>query len=170
MSPEEIRLFFTNFPLVCVFQHNANSIAIFRHNIYVHQYNFLPFCRSLCVSLTVSHISLNQSAASITLYKPRNSFSHFILATILEKCLTKTFESTTTFIKATQIKRDESDCQSLTKVLYYQTTPLNLILQLQNAENNSCKLQYYSFSLTNVHDILLCDCALYFLNCSFFSF
>jgi len=31
-----------------------------------------------------------------------------------------TFESTTAFIKATQIKRDESDSQSLTKVLYHQ--------------------------------------------------
>jgi len=31
MSPEGIRLFFTNFPLISVSQHNANSIAIFRH-------------------------------------------------------------------------------------------------------------------------------------------
>jgi len=30
------------------------------------------------------------------------------------------FESSTTFIKATQIKRDESDSQNLTKVLYHQ--------------------------------------------------
>jgi len=34
--------------------------------------------------------------------------------------LDETFESTTDFIKATQIKRDESDSQSLTKVLYHQ--------------------------------------------------
>jgi len=34
----------------------------------------------------VSHIALNQSAASMTLYKSRYSFPHFILATILEKC------------------------------------------------------------------------------------
>jgi len=32
------------------------------------------------------HIALNQSAASMTQYKPRHSFSHFILATILKKC------------------------------------------------------------------------------------
>jgi len=30
------------------------------------------------------------------------------------------FESLTAFIKITQIKRDESDSQSLTKVLYHQ--------------------------------------------------
>jgi len=38
----------------------------------------------------------------------------------------KTFESSTAFIKATQ-KRDESDFQSLTKVLYYQTKIFSLI-------------------------------------------
>jgi len=43
MSPEGIPLFFTNFPLGSVSQHNANSIAIFRHNIYFHQYNFPAF-------------------------------------------------------------------------------------------------------------------------------
>jgi len=32
----------------------------------------------------------------------------------------KTFESSTAFFKATQVKRDESDLQSLTKVLYHQ--------------------------------------------------
>jgi len=36
--------------------------------------------------LYVFHIALNQSAALMTRYKPRHSFSHFILATILEKC------------------------------------------------------------------------------------
>jgi len=40
MSPERIRLIFTNFPLVSVSQHNANSIAISRHNINFYQYNF----------------------------------------------------------------------------------------------------------------------------------
>jgi len=35
---------------------------------------------------------------------------------ILEKCLTKTFKSSTAFIKAAEIKRDESDSQSLTKI------------------------------------------------------
>jgi len=49
-----------------------------------------------------------------------------ILATILEKCKTKTFESSTAFIKATQIKRDESDSQSRTKVLYHQR-PLQIL-------------------------------------------
>jgi len=43
MSPEGIHLFFTNFPLVSVSQHNANSIAILRHNIYFHQYNSPAF-------------------------------------------------------------------------------------------------------------------------------
>jgi len=52
----------------------------------------------------------------IIIFKPRHSFSHFILATILEKCLTKTFESTTAFIKATQVERDKSDSQSLTNL------------------------------------------------------
>jgi len=37
MSPEEIRLLFTNFPLVGISQHYANSITVFRHNIYFHQ-------------------------------------------------------------------------------------------------------------------------------------
>jgi len=46
--------------------------------------------------------------------KQRHSFSHFILATILEKYQTKT--STPAFIKATQIKRDDSDSQRLTKI------------------------------------------------------
>jgi len=41
MSPEGIRLFFTIFPLVSVFQHNANCIAVFRHNF--HQYNSPAF-------------------------------------------------------------------------------------------------------------------------------
>jgi len=50
-------------------------------------YTFLlPFYRFLCVSLTFRHFALNQSDASMILYKPRHSFSHFILATILEKC------------------------------------------------------------------------------------
>jgi len=79
MSPEGIRLFFTNFPLFSVSQHNANSIAIFRHTIYFHQYNSLAFLSIfLCVSFTVSHIALNQSAASMTMHKERHSFSHFI--------------------------------------------------------------------------------------------
>jgi len=43
MSPEGICLLFANFPLVGVSQHNANSIAIFRHNIYFHQYNSPAF-------------------------------------------------------------------------------------------------------------------------------
>jgi len=45
-----------------------------------------PFYRFLHISLTVSNNVLNQSAASMTLYKPQHSFSHFILATILETC------------------------------------------------------------------------------------
>jgi len=38
-----------------------------------------------------------------------------ILAMILE-----TFEPSVAFVKVTQIKRDESDSQSLTKILYHQ--------------------------------------------------
>jgi len=37
-----IRLFFTNFPLVSVSQHNANSIAIFRQHLFL-QYNYPAF-------------------------------------------------------------------------------------------------------------------------------
>jgi len=37
------------------------------------------------------------------------------------------FESITAFIKATEIKRDESDSQSLTKALYHQK-PLQIII------------------------------------------
>jgi len=43
MSPEGICLFFTNFPLVSISQHNANFITIFRHNIYFHLYNYPAF-------------------------------------------------------------------------------------------------------------------------------
>jgi len=32
MSPERIRLFFKNFPLLSISQHNANSIAIFQYS------------------------------------------------------------------------------------------------------------------------------------------
>jgi len=67
-------------------QHNANSYRHLRYNIYFLNTTLPPFYRFLCVSLTVSYIALNQSAASMTLYKPRHSFSHFILAAILEKC------------------------------------------------------------------------------------
>jgi len=85
MSPEGIRLFFTNFLLVSVSYHNANSTAMFRPNIYFHQYNF-PAILSISSRFVDHHIALNQLAASLALYKPRHSFSHFILATILEKC------------------------------------------------------------------------------------
>jgi len=89
MSLEGIRLFFTNFPLISVSQHKANSIAIFRHNISFHQYKS-PAVLSISLRFVDRHIpqpiiSRNQSAASMTLYKPRHSFPHFILATILEK-------------------------------------------------------------------------------------
>jgi len=62
MLPERIRLFFTNFPLVSVSQHNANSIAIFLSTtltlspsfdttlLYFHQYNF-PAILSISLSL-----------------------------------------------------------------------------------------------------------------------
>jgi len=43
LSPKGIHLLFTNFPLVSVSQHNANSIVIFRHNIYFYQYNAPAF-------------------------------------------------------------------------------------------------------------------------------
>jgi len=42
----------------------------------------------------------------------------------------KTFESLTAFIKTTQIKRDESDSLSITKVLYHQKPLQVLILVL----------------------------------------
>jgi len=62
--------------LVSVSQYNANSIAIFRHKSISINTTLPPFCRFLCVSLTVSYITLNQSAASMTLYKTTT----FILA------------------------------------------------------------------------------------------
>jgi len=43
MLPEGICLFFTNFSPVSVFQHNANFMAIFRHNTYFDQYNSPAF-------------------------------------------------------------------------------------------------------------------------------
>jgi len=109
MSPEGIRLFFTNFPLVSVSQHNVNSIAIFWHNIYIHQYNFTSFYRFLCVSLTVSNIALNQSAASITLYKPW----HFIFTFYSSDDSWKVLDENVWIIKATQFKRVESDNHSI---------------------------------------------------------
>jgi len=66
MLPERIGLFFTNFPLVSVSQHNANSIAIFRHYIYFYQYNF-PAILSISLRFVDRHIVLNKSAASMTL-------------------------------------------------------------------------------------------------------
>jgi len=63
MSPERNRLFFTNFPLVSVSQHNTNSIAIFRHNIYFHQDNSPAFLSISLHFVNVRHIALNQSAA-----------------------------------------------------------------------------------------------------------
>jgi len=58
---------------------------------------------------------------------------------ILEKYKIKTFESSTAFFKATgtQIKRDESNFQSLTKVLYHQK-PFQLI----------CFLKYHYLPMT----------------------
>jgi len=47
MSPEGIRLFFTNFLLVSFSHHNANSIAIFRHNTYAINTTLPPFYRFL---------------------------------------------------------------------------------------------------------------------------
>jgi len=44
-----------------------------------------PLYQFLYVSLRISHFALNQSAASMTLYKPQHLISHFILAIILEK-------------------------------------------------------------------------------------
>jgi len=69
MSPERICLFFTNFSLVRVSQHNANSITIL---ISIQRYSnsinnsLSPFYRFICVS-DDRHIALNQSAASMTL-------------------------------------------------------------------------------------------------------
>jgi len=67
MSPEGIRLFFTNFPLVSISQHNANFIVIFRLNIYFHQYNSPTILLISLRFVDVRHIAFNQSAASMTL-------------------------------------------------------------------------------------------------------
>jgi len=58
MSPKGIRLFFTNLPLVSVSQHNANSIAIFRHYIYFHHYNSPAF-----LSLSLHFVDRQSSRA-----------------------------------------------------------------------------------------------------------
>jgi len=87
MSPERIRLFFTNFPLVSVFQHNANSIAIFRYSATLFPSIQLPrhSIDFFASPLTVTSRSTNQLPRSP--YKNHDiPFSHFILAMILEKC------------------------------------------------------------------------------------
>jgi len=79
---------------------SSGDIELVLGSIYFHQYNSPASFLSISLHFVYRQsFALNQSAASMTLYKPRHS------------------ESTTTFIKATQIKRDESDSQSLTKVL-----------------------------------------------------
>jgi len=45
VSPEKIRLLFTNFPQSSVSQYNANSTAIYQYKL-----PFLPFYRFLCIS------------------------------------------------------------------------------------------------------------------------
>jgi len=47
-------------------QHNANFIAIFRHNIYFHEYNSSAIL-SISLRFVNRHIALNQSSASMTL-------------------------------------------------------------------------------------------------------
>jgi len=70
MLPERIRLFFTNFSLVNVSQHKANSITIFRYNTTQDTISINttlpPFYWFLCVSVD-HHFVLNQFAASMTL-------------------------------------------------------------------------------------------------------
>jgi len=48
-------------------QHNANSITIFWHNIYFHQYNSPAFLSISLHFIDIRHIALNHSAASMTL-------------------------------------------------------------------------------------------------------
>jgi len=55
------------------------------------------------------------------------------------------FESTTTFIKVTQMKRDESDSQSLTKVLYHQK-PLQIIPGKEKFEFGYDLLRHSAYS------------------------
>jgi len=64
MSPEEFSILYKF--STSVSQHNANSIAIFRHNIYFHQYNS-PAILSISLRFVDRHIAFNQSAASTTL-------------------------------------------------------------------------------------------------------
>jgi len=72
--------------LTVVFRFEFSILARARSAFLCTTLTLSPY-RIICVSLTVSNIALNQSAASMTLYKlRRHSFSHFILATILEKC------------------------------------------------------------------------------------
>jgi len=79
MLTERICLFFTNFLLVSVSQHNANSIANFRYNaILFHQCNTPAILSiSLCLRLP-SHRAQPISCLGDPI-KPRHSFSHFIL-------------------------------------------------------------------------------------------
>jgi len=67
MSAERIGLFYINFPLVSVSQHYTNFVSI-----------------SLCLRSDITSRLTNQLPRWP--YKTRHSFSHFILATILEKC------------------------------------------------------------------------------------
>jgi len=88
MSPERIRLFFTNFSLVTVSQHNPITLSpSFDTTSNFINTTLMPFYRFLYVSLTVSHTRSNNQLPRWP-YKPWHSFSHFILATILEKFLT----------------------------------------------------------------------------------
>jgi len=66
--------------------------------------------------LDLTPIALNQSTDCLNdPIKPRRSFLSFILAMILDKCWTKTFESSTVFFKTTQIKRENSIFKALLK-------------------------------------------------------
>jgi len=71
MLPEGILLFYTNFSLVVFLSTMLTlSPSFYTTSISINT-TFLPFYQFLYVSLTISHITLNQSVALMTLYKPR---------------------------------------------------------------------------------------------------
>jgi len=85
MPLERIRLFFTKFPLVSLFSAQRLLIRHLSTQYPFHQYNS-PVIQSISLRFVdIRSIAFNQSAASMTLLKPRYSFSHFILVTMLEK-------------------------------------------------------------------------------------
>jgi len=109
MSPEGIRLFFTNFPLVSVSQHNANSISI--------NTALPPFYRFLVSPLTVTSRSTNQLTRRS--YKNHDHHSRILFSRWFLKSARRKRSNLQQPLSRLLKLRDESDSQSLTKHLWY---------------------------------------------------